>query len=255
MNNKTENDAKKTAARSFRASLKLGMVDAEGRGKVNAVTVGIRYTAPGQVDECGNDRPDGDISMSGSVWNSRRSDIVRGGQCEDAIREYFPASADVQRLCDLWDRWHMSGTRAGCEHQRAAGLASKPLVLVDYMLNTDIWQRQNAVKDAIIKAAARGQSIKLAPAGAELLALALSFTGPELPAASPLLEKYAEKKRETKLAGWVYPKEHADGQLCRPCPVCGYKYGSKWLAEKIPADVVAELLDLARIFGAVVNYK
>jgi hypothetical protein len=37
--------------------------------------------------------------------------------------------------------------------------------------------------------------------------------------------------------------------------VCGYAYGSAWLSEKIPAAVVAELLDLAREFGAVVYYK
>jgi hypothetical protein len=46
---------------------------------------------------------------------------------------------------------------------------------------------------------------------------------------------------EQKAAGWVDYREHPDGLLSRPCPVCGYKYGSAWLYEEIPADVIAWL--------------
>jgi len=40
---------------------------------------------------------------------------------------------------------------------------------------------------------------------------------------------------------WVSRKEHPQGLLSEPCPTCGYKYGSAWLKEEIPADVVAEI--------------
>ena len=40
------------------------------------------------------------------------------------------------------------------------------------------------------------------------------------------------------LAIWVYKKEHAAGLLCKPCPSCGYKYGSAWLKEEVPAGVL-----------------
>lgn len=36
----------------------------------------------------------------------------------------------------------------------------------------------------------------------------------------------------------VYETEHPDGTLCKPCPECGYEYGSAWLFEPLPADVV-----------------
>jgi hypothetical protein len=39
----------------------------------------------------------------------------------------------------------------------------------------------------------------------------------------------------------VFAAEHPEGLLCKPCPVCGYKYGSAWLCEKVPAKVVAWL--------------
>jgi hypothetical protein len=46
---------------------------------------------------------------------------------------------------------------------------------------------------------------------------------------------------ETKTLGWLKPEEHPDGLLCRPCPVCGYKYGSAWHSESVPDDVLNRL--------------
>jgi hypothetical protein len=44
--------------------------------------------------------------------------------------------------------------------------------------------------------------------------------------------------------GWVTGKEHPDGLLCEPCPTCGYKYGSAWLKEDVPIEVVKFLAAL-----------
>lgn len=49
-------------------------------------------------------------------------------------------------------------------------------------------------------------------------------------------------RTETKAAGWLRPSDHPAGLLGKPCPVCGYKYGSEWRKEPLPAEVVAELL-------------
>jgi hypothetical protein len=43
---------------------------------------------------------------------------------------------------------------------------------------------------------------------------------------------------------WVTPQEHPKGLLGVACKACGYPYGSKWLREEIPADVVAFLRGL-----------
>ena len=38
--------------------------------------------------------------------------------------------------------------------------------------------------------------------------------------------------------GWLYPDEHPAGLLTKPCPVCGYKYGTEWKTEPVPQDVI-----------------
>lgn len=44
-----------------------------------------------------------------------------------------------------------------------------------------------------------------------------------------------------KPAGWVLPEEHPEGLLTKPCPVCGHRYGSSWLYEEVPEEVLAWL--------------
>lgn len=67
---------------------------------------------------------------------------------------------------------------------------------------------------------------------------------------SPLIEKLLadgwieEGKKETKTSGWTYELEHPEGELMKPCPVCGYKYGSAWLKEAVPAEVISFLESL-----------
>jgi hypothetical protein len=49
---------------------------------------------------------------------------------------------------------------------------------------------------------------------------------------------------EQRMAGWVRQEEHPEGLLGKPCPVCGYKYGSAWNKEEVPEDALAWLYDL-----------
>lgn len=43
------------------------------------------------------------------------------------------------------------------------------------------------------------------------------------------------------MLGWVRPSEHPAGLLGVPCPTCGYKYGTAWLTEPVPAEVLERL--------------
>ena len=45
---------------------------------------------------------------------------------------------------------------------------------------------------------------------------------------------------------WVSEKEHPQGLLGKPCPICGHKYGTKWLRIEVPAEVLQWLKDLPR---------
>ncbi len=44
---------------------------------------------------------------------------------------------------------------------------------------------------------------------------------------------------QRNMAIWMPRKEHPRGLLSEPCWVCGYKYGTSWLMEELPADVIA----------------
>lgn len=46
------------------------------------------------------------------------------------------------------------------------------------------------------------------------------------------------------MLAWVTRREHPSGLLLEPCPVCGYKYGSAWLKEDVPEDVLQWLYAL-----------
>ncbi len=43
---------------------------------------------------------------------------------------------------------------------------------------------------------------------------------------------------------WVTKRDHPDGLMCEPCPTCGYKYGTAWLYEHVPDDVLAFVCSL-----------
>lgn len=44
-----------------------------------------------------------------------------------------------------------------------------------------------------------------------------------------------QKQDSWNLKGWVYPPH---GYLTKPCPICGYKYGSAWLKHDVPKDII-----------------
>lgn len=50
---------------------------------------------------------------------------------------------------------------------------------------------------------------------------------------------FPDQKHDTwNLAGWVKRSEWEGGLMCEPCWVCGYRYGTAWLYEAIPDDVL-----------------
>jgi hypothetical protein len=51
-------------------------------------------------------------------------------------------------------------------------------------------------------------------------------------------------KSETKSLRLLKEDEHPDGILCKPCPVCGYKYGTAWNRVEVPESVIKWLFDL-----------
>jgi hypothetical protein len=109
------------------------------------------------------------------------------------------------------------------------------------MLNTDIWKEQNKIKERSIDILKNAKTVQLTAEEQEILSMPLSI---KLPDYAPSPEGYKETSRETKSSTWFYEKEHPEGVLYKPCPVCGYKYGSSWLKEEVPQDVIDFLKSL-----------
>lgn len=153
-------------------------------------------TMPVEIEVEIRDREQGpELTISGAIWKPHRGDIVEGGQNTDSIAELFedtPLAPKVQRIVEVWKRWHLNGMRAGCEHQRAEGWDKRP---IDPSKPTDAYGRH--------------------------------FPGQGQPSWNML--------------AWVRPDEHPDGLLGKPCPVCGYKYGTAWLTEPLPEEIIAEV--------------
>lgn len=103
--------------------------------------------------------------------------------------------ATLSQLAAIADRWHLNDTRAGCEHQRAAGWQTRPI---------DPAKRLDAY--------------------------GYHYPGQTSPSWNMLT--------------WVRPSEYPDGLLAAPCPECGYRFGSAWLFEEVPANVLAYLSEL-----------
>lgn len=159
--------------------ISFGKVDYEARGrKVNEVTIEITLE-------------DGRLSMRGSIWDARHYDILSGGNYDD-IAALFPYDAKVQRMVEVWKRWHLNHMHAGCEHQRAEGWNKRP---IDPSKPLNVYGRH--------------------------------FPG--------------QRHDSWNMLVCVRPDEHPDGLLTKPCPACGYKYGTAWLREELPAEIIREV--------------
>jgi hypothetical protein len=146
--------------------------------------------------------------------------------------------AKIARFLDIWRRWHLNDMRAACEHQRDAWDPCEKVEVVTWKLTGKVLVMQHAVKRW-----AESQWLKNGKVEVVGDDLALARLPYELKSAphEDLAKYYEVSKRETKSTGWVYPTEHPSGLLNKPCEVCGYKYGSQWLHEELPASIIEEL--------------
>jgi hypothetical protein len=193
------------------------------------------------------DTPKGpELSVCGNVWQRSKRDITMGGQCVDKlaaeIATWVVDPAKLARIVDVWQRYHLNGMKPGCAHQRATWDTLKPLTLTSYKWSVKYWEwRQDAGRGRLTPSV----YAEFADLTTRVEAVTIASKGPkyETPEVVALLAEgwILADKTETKTAGWVYPSEHPEGMLCKPCEVCGYHYGSGWLYEPIPADVLAEV--------------
>lgn len=89
-------------------TIKFGKIDYNGTGrKINLVTLKINLE--------GEEKPV--FTVSADVWNSKKTDILMGGQCLDNLLPYFKSNKLFVEIYRLWDLYHLNNLHAGTKRQ------------------------------------------------------------------------------------------------------------------------------------------
>ena len=190
------------------------------------------------------------LSITGVIKPMRQGGCEACGQIYDEIKdvkEYAPGWTQgmAEKFVKVWQRWHLNDMNAGCEHQRKNWDTDKQVTLVKYTWTSKYHQaRKNAVDGEM----SMEEYAAFKDISRQVLDNTIGINSPKYETAEikELLKGgwIEAKDTEVKSAGWVNYMEHPDGILRKPCKVCGYKYGTKWLHEDVPEDVINWLNNL-----------
>lgn len=203
---------------------------------------------------------DGRLSICGVIGPTSNGDCKgSSGQCVDEIRAGTPiknwTSEMLAKFCDIWDRWHLNDLRPECKHQRELGWkeqACEKILLYHYRLTDAANKAKNEAEKAAVNALRKGESF--IPTAEQQFFASLPYSLDIYETPKEEVAPYYQPKKplysgdvgavERKTRGWVRYEESELGILCKPCPVCGYKYGSSWLKEEVPQDILDWLFAL-----------
>ena len=222
----------------MKRTFNFGKIDYLNHGRKDcAVTVDLelRETEKGQ-----------ELSICGEIWNARHTDIYCGGQNLDTIARYVKSPV-FKELFRFWELYHLNGMHPECVHQAAFGwrdIAKRKVPLYTFTLTREARDAQQDLKRRIMQAAKVGESWTTSPQEQQLLSLSYSLTYHAEALPEALASFYKLDKTESKALGWLRENEHPEGILSRPCPVCGYKYGSAWNFFPIPEQDLARIKEL-----------
>lgn len=153
----------------------------------------------------------------------------------------------LARFFEIWQNWHLNDMNPGCAHQVGPAWRGKDVTLYNFNLTAAVLKAQNAAKQAAEDALKAGATFTPTTEQARLACLSYSVTSyqPEAPEDyEPAKGTTYSRPSERKSTSWLTEAEHPDGFLSKPCPVCGYKYGTKWNKRELPADVIEFLTSL-----------
>lgn len=236
----------------FKKQVRLGTTRIEGH-----VYADIIFTADGRLSISGVIGPKANGDAPGScgqyIVGFREYD-KRGHMSLSDITPAHGWDADIiRRFFDAWDAWHLNDMKAACEHMTGPEWdASRELTLYYFRLTGAASALKNSTEKAALAALRRGEVFSPSPEQVQAATLPYEVIhhDPNLPARGQFYEPkrplYAGDKgaSETKTAGRLQPNEHPSGLLCKPCPTCGYKYGTAWRKVEVPADVLEFLRGL-----------
>lgn len=214
------------------------------------LSAGIRHIVTAQVERIGQSRfaapsapymtvdltpvdPDTVLKLSiraeiyqwcGGMWR-----LTGGGQSTDEFRAAFPGDETVGRICELWERWNLNGTRGGSREQEAI---INEWAKAGYPLSKNPGRYNYVSACAVLRA--RGKYEVPVPGTTRYV---LKFQD----AVKGEFNSWAE----ARAAITPHPDgtDHSAEWAVQPeCDL--YTYGHAWLYEPLPPEVIPELRKL-----------
>ena len=160
------------------------------------------------------------------------------GQCLDKIAQYID-DEQFKVIYRLWKLYHLNDMHPECEHQAKLGWlerSKEKVKIYTFNMTTEAISAQHKLKHEILDAAKVGKPYYTSAEEQTLLGLSYTRKSHEEMLYGLVAKYYKLANIESKELGWLYEKDHPDGLLARPCPICGYKFGTKWLYRPIPPE-------------------
>src|SRR5574344_1213081 len=97
-----------------RGTINCGKVAAYGTRKINAAEIHFELFE--------NDKHQIVFSACGTVWNSKHTDSVMGGQClnNGVLKNIAPRNSKEKAVIEMWKKYHLNDMHAGTPAQEAA---------------------------------------------------------------------------------------------------------------------------------------
>lgn len=202
---------------------------------------------------------DGNLSISGVIGPMSNGGCASfAGQCVDEIRVGRPTEKwneeMLEKFCNIWDCWHLNNMRPYCQHQKELGWieqTKEKVKITKWNMTKEIWDKIKAAEKRALECLKSGETFVPTPEETIYANIGYSVTTyndelPEHPEFYEVREKdcLGHSNTECKTRGWIFYEETPLGFLGRPCPICGYKYGSSWRKEEVPEDVIEWLFNL-----------
>lgn len=203
------------------------------------------------------------LSITGVIAPmSDGNSLGSAGQCADEMRLGTPTDKwtdeMLQKFCDIWDRWN-DNMRPYCSHMKELGWLderNEKIKVEDWTLSQESMNKRSAAEKRALSCLKKGETF--IPTKEETMYANLSYSLKIYNEEdNPLKQYYALRTKDNEnglehscthyeTRGLINYKDNPLGLLCKPCPVCGYEYGSSWLTEEVPEDVIEWLSNLPR---------
>lgn len=188
------------------------------------------------------------FSASGNIWNRSHTNTLMSGQCIGEIAK-FVNTPTFNEILRLWRLYHLNDMHPECDHQAALSWPSKAKqrILVNvYTKKAQTLRDTHKLREDIVETARCGNPVSLTDEQRLLLSLESTIVTNAFTLPENIAPYYYLKVSELRTAGSVTQAEHPNGLLCKPCPVCGYKYGSGFNYIEIPEHDDALIIRLIR---------